>query len=192
MKANKHNAKFSVSLFVVCLLSTIPVYSEDQSNIAQNVSKWDKCKTSINNSAQFLKKNADYIAAAVIPTLAVLKLFSGVTLEERREHARNLINSYEGSNLFWQFFAVGGWDFNRLNRAHLVERLNDKQLKKYIKIEMLAVLFVGLSAYAGYYLYKKSQYCLKNLEVDLEGKVTVAGEPIIIFEKLGDSNTQSS
>ncbi len=86
MKTSRCNIKFSVILLMVCSLSTIPVYSGDQLNIVQNVNAWDKFKIYVNNSTQFLKKNADYIAVAVIPTLAMFKLLSRVTtLEGRRE-----------------------------------------------------------------------------------------------------------
>ncbi len=187
MKASRSNTKFSIILFIVCLFPTIQIYAEDQLNSTQNISTWNKFKASINNSAQFLKKNADYIAAAVIPTLAVLSL-PRVTLEERHERARNLINSYKGSNFFWRLYAT-----NILDKAYRVEKFNDEQLKKFITIERwLGALGLGVAGFVFYSLYKKSQYCLKNLDVDLEGKVTIAGEPIIIFERLGDSNTQSS
>ncbi len=189
MKVNKNNIKFSIIL-IITLLSTIPICSKNQSNGVQNVSAWNKCKAFINNFAQFLKKNLDYIAVAAIPTIVILKCFFGVTLESRRASARSLINSYKNSNIFWQLFAMLGCDFRRLNKAHLVERLSNEQLKKFITIEKLDAFLVGMVCFIYYRLCKNLQYPGKHL--DVEGKVAIVGEPIIISEELGNSNTQSS
>ena len=159
MKASRSNTKFSVILFLT-LLSTIPVYSENQSNSAQNISSWGKCKGYVNNSLSSLgevlggvygvipailmfssfcmalkRKDVDSIAG-IIPAILTFKYFY-TTVENRRAHAQKLINSYKDSNLFWQLVAADGWDFNRLNRAHLVERVNDKQLKRVILVDSL-------------------------------------------------------
>ncbi len=159
MKVSKHSTKFSVILFIA-LLSSIPVHSENQSNSVQNTSNWSKCKGYVNNSLSSLgevlggvygvipaismfssfcmalkRKDLDSIAG-IIPAILTFKYFY-TTVENRRAHAQKLINSYKDSNLFWQLVARDGLDFNRLNRAHLVERVNDKQLKRVILINSL-------------------------------------------------------
>ena len=73
----------------------MPVYSGDQLNIAQSANAWDKCKTSVSNSLQFLKKNTDYIAATVIPAIVMFKLLFRETLKGRRGRARDFVNLYE-------------------------------------------------------------------------------------------------
>jgi len=144
MRTSKSNTKFSAILLIVCLFSYMPIYSGDQFNVAQ----WDKFKIYINNSTQFLKKNADYIAVAVIPIIVALKYFSGLTLESRHAYARNLINSHEGSNFLWK---LSPWNIP-LNIAYLVERLSDEQLKKFIIIE--ALVCAGVTGFGCYCIYE--------------------------------------
>ena len=179
MKASRQNIKFSVTLLVVCLFSTIPVYSGDQTNITQNVSRWDKCKASINNSAKFLKKNADYIAAAVIPTLVILKLSSGITPELRRKQARDFINFYKNRNFIFRMLRSVNI---QKNDAIKVIGLSDEGLKKFIKKEKwLGSLAAGLFGFTFYLLYKNwnspdFRYALLPPEkrIELEVKQMVA------------------
>ncbi|HEB41561.1 MAG TPA: hypothetical protein ENI08_00905 [Candidatus Dependentiae bacterium] len=206
MKASKSNTKFSVILVIVCLISTLPAYSENQLPVTKNASTWDKCKTSTSNFLKFLKENPDCWLGTIIPIVMTLRFYSG-TLKGERENSRKIINSYKNANLFWQ-----SWGCSSLNRAYFVERLSDEQLKKFFSIEKWGIAFsLGLISCVAYSTYKASQSVgfysfwqslqilkgrdskvIVTLDVDREGKVAVVGEPIIIFERLGDSNTQSS
>jgi len=147
MKTSRCNTKFSVTLLIVCLLLTIPVYSGDWLNIAQ----LDKFKIYINNFTQLLKENANYIAVTVIPALTMFKLISRTTPEGRREQARNVINFYEDKGLFFRML----FNNTQVSEAYLVKGLSDEQLKKFITSEKwLASFGLGFLGFILYFNYK--------------------------------------
>ena len=132
------------------MFSTIPVYSRDQLNIAQ----WDKCKIFVNNSLQFLNKNANYIVAAVIPAIVMFKLFPRMTLKEQREQAQNLISAFNEGSLFSQIPNVRA---EAVIESFRIMKLDDEQLQKQITREpWLASFGLGFLGFMLYFSYKNS------------------------------------
>ncbi|MGB8367068.1 MAG: hypothetical protein WCD44_01805 [Candidatus Babeliales bacterium] len=182
-----YKTKFFVFLFIMLfLISSIDAKDQLCSDKSNNV--LIQSKVFVKNFLQFLKKNSDYVVAIMIPAGIAFNYY-GVRVEDRRKQAQDLINWAKNKNLFLQMFAMG---YYRVNEAHLVERLSDTQLRKFITFKRFAyAVKVGIIGGMIYCIYTGCHYVSKNLYVDLEGKVKIGDNTVIVFEKLKDNRQNS-